>query len=378
MDIAVVVKDDGKKQSAAAMTEEPREEDGINQDALTIIIEKMDAQFLEIKETLYVRMGVGVLISYSLYYFATAHKFVLTYLFVYHTYFQFRKVRDAYEVPPPSRLVSGPPTKSSSIVSDNGTKGNGVVDPVALPRESQTTISSAVAPGGNQGNTKKVHPAPRTTDNADSSTKSSSGARGIVPIVSLKRTVSKIKSKQRIARPQPPRISNLYDKQLETVSGSFSEKEFTGHKHKCCFPCCCGRDRELDQFMRDSLWQSCSPPVYYWLLFSGVIPTSRVPWLLPLIWSVFILAKIALVYESVILVSEDVMCNFLYKGCTSATSGFSGAGMLLFVNLFPVISMSTNLFILTNLLQSREVRCLLSYVGHPRVRGSKTHNMILD
>ena len=59
----VAVEDDGKKQSAArpaAMTEEPREEDEINQDALKIIIEKMDrkmdAQFLEIKETLYVRM----------------------------------------------------------------------------------------------------------------------------------------------------------------------------------------------------------------------------------------------------------------------------------------------------------------------------------
>ena len=59
MDIEVVVEDDGKKKPAA-MTEEPREEDEINQDALKIIIEKMDrkmdAQFLEIKETLYVRM----------------------------------------------------------------------------------------------------------------------------------------------------------------------------------------------------------------------------------------------------------------------------------------------------------------------------------
>ena len=58
----VAVEDDAKKQSAArpaAMTEEPREEDEINQDALKIILEKMDAQFLEIKETLYVRMGAG-------------------------------------------------------------------------------------------------------------------------------------------------------------------------------------------------------------------------------------------------------------------------------------------------------------------------------
>ena len=60
------VEDDGEKKRSAARTAAiPRtEEDGLNQDVLKKIFDKMDAQFLEIKETLYVRAHTGVFIFY--------------------------------------------------------------------------------------------------------------------------------------------------------------------------------------------------------------------------------------------------------------------------------------------------------------------------
>ena len=58
--------DDGEKKRSAARTAAipHTEEDGLNQDVLKKIFDKMDAQFLEIKETLYVRAHTGVFIFY--------------------------------------------------------------------------------------------------------------------------------------------------------------------------------------------------------------------------------------------------------------------------------------------------------------------------
>ena len=67
MDALVSFKDDGEKKRSATRTAAipHTEEDGLNQDVLLKkIFDKMDAQFLEIKETLYVRARAGVLISY--------------------------------------------------------------------------------------------------------------------------------------------------------------------------------------------------------------------------------------------------------------------------------------------------------------------------
>ena len=65
MDGSASVEDDGeKKRSARTATIPHTEEDGLNQDVLQKIFDKMDAQFLEIKETLYVRTPTGVFIFY--------------------------------------------------------------------------------------------------------------------------------------------------------------------------------------------------------------------------------------------------------------------------------------------------------------------------
>ena len=65
MDGLASVEDDGEKKRPATRTAAipHTEEDGLNQDVLKKIFDKMDAQFLEIKETLYVRARAGVLIS---------------------------------------------------------------------------------------------------------------------------------------------------------------------------------------------------------------------------------------------------------------------------------------------------------------------------
>ena len=66
MDGLASVEDDGEKKRPATRTAAipHTEEDGLNQDVLNKIFDKMDAQFLEIKETLYVRAHTGVFIFY--------------------------------------------------------------------------------------------------------------------------------------------------------------------------------------------------------------------------------------------------------------------------------------------------------------------------
>ena len=158
-----------------------------------------------------------------------------------------------------------------------------------------------LAAGGNKGNT-KVHPAVPTKTDGDGKR-----MRSVVRTATkLGESVLTAYKTLRSVRPIPEKVGKLYRKQLSKVAGSFSEKDFTGHTH-CCFLLRCGRDLELDKFSRETLSQSLSPPVYYWLVFTGVIPTSCVPWLLPLLWCVFILAKIVFLAETVSKILEGTL-----------------------------------------------------------------------
>ena len=71
------------------------------------------------------------------------------------------------------------------------------------------------------------------------------------------------------------------------------------------------------------------------------------------------------------------MCNHMANNCVSGSLGLSQQGHLMAYNVFHIMSILSNVLILAPLVQSREFRCLLSYVGHHRVQGSEVVNIVL-
>lgn len=106
---------------------------------------------------------------------------------------------------------------------------------------------------------------------------------------------------------------------------------------------------------------------------TGVIPTERLPWLLPLLWCLIVGGKnVYFVHKNLKVLMQEVTCHFFSDNCVSASHGLMRQGTYLLYDIFQVLSVVCNVFILAPLLQSRELRSLLKYVGHSRVRGSKT------
>ena len=189
-------------------------------------------------------------------------------------------------------------------------------------------------------------------------------------------SIAKFKA-QRDLRPKPPTISDMYDDELASVTSRFAERQFKPHKHKVCFLCCCGRNHDLDEYCRQTLWESCSAPIYFWLLITGVIPTKRIPWLIPLLWFIPVVLKVVLLFDNIRHICEDTMCNQVVSNCVSGSLGLAQHGHSMALNLFHIMSILSNVLILAPLVQSREFRCLLSYVGHHRVQGSEVVNILL-
>ena len=189
-------------------------------------------------------------------------------------------------------------------------------------------------------------------------------------------SIAKFKA-QRDLRPKPPTISDMYDDELASVTSRFAERQFKPHEHKVCFLCCCGRNHDLDEYCRQTLWESCSAPIYFWLLITGVIPTKRIPWLIPLLWFIPVVLKVGFLFENIRAIYEDIMCNHMANNCVSGSLGLSQQGHLMAYNVFHIMSILSNVLILAPLVQSREFRCLLSYVGHHRVQGSEVANIVL-
>ena len=180
-------------------------------------------------------------------------------------------------------------------------------------------------------------------------------------------------------KPRTKSLSRQYDMALEKSyqdEWSNAIPKFK-NEHLCCCCCCCFRDIERDNDSREMMRKTFPSCLYYFAILAGAIPPPSTGPLL-IVTGLWILCGAMLgfylfvgvfTFDIALSCRFDATCQVPDNGKLSLTMQISLL-FYFFPTLLSIVLVQTRL---RHLLQSREVRTLISIVGPERIRTLRFH-----